>query len=482
MYRAAEATKAVEAVMPRRLWILLSIAVLAAALQGCRGLDRSPGEERPTDAAKVPPTWALYRTLALSGATDAELDRGYYRTDYINRKRSRVRAGDGMIEKKEVLEYALENYQKYRDAIRADLDMEVPWMLDDLNPETSFDALLRNKVGRTLRAIDRRLAAAGYRRGDGRYDELTAVSLYAFALASARGTRPAAAIPRKVAIELGEARLDGVLSFVQEEGGLGRADVREDCRLESNALKALEMRCGRCSEDSKILYALFRMAGLDAHFVYGRIDYQSLEDPDLAPGFLHFSVTLRAPGGRRRIFDLANRNSSAEPLYERELGWWFVGTNREILSLHYAGLCIQHVKISEPDNAIVACEKALQLDPDSFVALTNLGAAYAKKRFYWQASQLYRRALAIEPGSAEAHYDLGGVYYAAGEERRALQSLDRALELYPDFADAHNALGAIYLERGELDQAARHFGRARRIRPDPLFEYNLELIRRRRNR
>ncbi len=467
--------------MPRRFSIFFFIATIAAGLYNCRGPERSPNEQFPPVSAKVPPTWALHRTLALRGVTDAELDQGYFKTDYVNRGRTRVRAGDGMIEKKEVLEYALENYQKYHDAIRADLDLEIPWTLDDLSPETSFDALLRQKVHLTLRAIDRMLAAAGYRRGDGHYDELTAVSLYAFALASTKGTRPVAEIPREIGVELGEARLDGVLSYIWENGGLGRADVREDCLLECDALGALENRCGRCSEDSKILYALFRMAGLDARFVYGRIDYRSLQNPDLAPGFLHFSVALEMPG-RRRIFDLANRSSNAERLYERKLDWWFFGTNREILSLHYAGLCIRHVKISEPDNAIVACEKSLQLDPDSFVALTNLGAAHAKKRSYWQALQLYRRALAIEPGSAEAHYDLGGVYFAAGEERRALQSLDRALELYPDFADAHNALGAIYLERGELDQAARHFGRALQIRPDPLFEYNLELVRRKRAR
>lgn len=460
--------------VPGRFSALFLAAIVVFAQPGCQEPDRHARGGRRPSREKVAPAWSLYQSLVEKGVKDADLDKGFFKTDYINKKRTAVRAGDGVIEKEEVLEYALENYEKYEAVIRERLGVEVPWILDDSNPDTSFDARLREKVRKAIRAIEETLASAGYRRGEDRYDELTAASLYAFALASAKGTQPAARIPAEIGTELGEARLDGVVSFIRENGGLGRADVKEDCRLESDALEAIQKKCGRCSEDSKILYALFRMAGLDAHFVYGRIDYKTLNDENLAPGFLHFSVALVTRRGTR-IFDLANRHSDAERIYDQKLDWWFIGTNREILSLHYAGLCIRYVKVSKPDSAIAACEKSLQLDPRSYVALTNLGAAYAKRRFYSQALEFYRRALAIEPGSAEAHYDLGGVYYATGEERRAVESLDRALELYPDFANAHNALGAIYMERGEMEQAKRHFRRALRIRPDDaLFNRNLD--------
>jgi len=46
--------------------------------------------------------WKLYQRLKKAGVKDADLDKGYPKTDYVKKKRSVIHKGDRKIQKQEV--------------------------------------------------------------------------------------------------------------------------------------------------------------------------------------------------------------------------------------------------------------------------------------------------------------------------------------------------------------------------------------------
>jgi len=87
-----------------------------------------------------------YQILLQAGVTNDALDLGCDREDPTGRH-------DRVIEACEVQEYALAHYLEYPAAAEAIFGGIVPWSLDDFNPETTYDADLRQQVDATLQAL-----------------------------------------------------------------------------------------------------------------------------------------------------------------------------------------------------------------------------------------------------------------------------------------------------------------------------------------
>ena len=127
------------------------------------------------------PVFKLYQKLKADGVKDADLDTGYPATDYVKKTRTITRK-DHKVDATEVLNYALEHYERFQLALKETTGYDVPWSLDDLDPATHFDAGLREQVDHAIAAFRKVLADKGLETGSSRYNELLAVSLYAFAL------------------------------------------------------------------------------------------------------------------------------------------------------------------------------------------------------------------------------------------------------------------------------------------------------------
>ena len=229
------------------------------------------------------PAWNLYQRLKQNGVGDADIDTGYPVTDYAKKTRKIVHH-DHKIEETEVLNYALEHYEKFQLAIKETMGYDVPWSLDDLNPATDFDAKIRDKVGQAISAFKKILAAQGHKEGTGRYDELLALSLYAFALSEA------SSIPIDLKREMEKEGLTGMLYYMANHGGgLALSGIHEHCKSEATALESLAQACGDCSEESKVLYAVFKAAGLKPKSLSVIPDYED----QVPAGTLHISVGVR---------------------------------------------------------------------------------------------------------------------------------------------------------------------------------------------
>lgn len=164
-----------------------------------------------------------------------------------------------------------------------------------------------------------------------------------------------------------------------------------------------------------------------------------------------------------------------------------------------AALADVQLQRGHANQAAMAAERALALDPEFVPAHVLLGDIYREMGWLEMAADSYRRALALDPAADKARYRLvqclagAGLLRAAEQECReflaavetvrmyltlgevleksqrpqeALAAYDRALELEPQAADAHSRRAGLLCGLGEYDEAARASEAALAIDPD----------------
>lgn len=112
------------------------------------------------------------------------------------------------------------------------------------------------------------------------------------------------------------------------------------------------------------------------------------------------------------------------------------------------------------ENAEVAIEKALQLNPELAEAHFARGLILwsNSNRFpHEQAIKAYKRSLAIEPNSDETHHQLSLIYSHIGMDEEALKSVRKALELNPNNTLARFRVGVYLQYQGKFDEALEVF-------------------------
>ena len=77
----------------------------------------------------------------------------------------------------------------------------------------------------------------------------------------------------------------------------------------------------------------------------------------------------------------------------------------------------------DPRAAVEHYRRAIELKPESVIALFNLGVALTDLRMPDEAILAYRTALAADPQCADAHYNLAHLYERRGDPAAALRHL-----------------------------------------------------------
>jgi adenylate cyclase len=125
------------------------------------------------------------------------------------------------------------------------------------------------------------------------------------------------------------------------------------------------------------------------------------------------------------------------------------------------------------DRAIVAFERAIQLDPDYARAHMMLGAALDLKGDYLTTPELNERALAaldralaLGPDSPEVWRYRGSVFSSLGRDEEALAAYEMVLGLNPTDAAAHAGIGRVhFILRGDFARAIPAYERALALNP-----------------
>jgi tetratricopeptide (TPR) repeat protein len=130
-------------------------------------------------------------------------------------------------------------------------------------------------------------------------------------------------------------------------------------------------------------------------------------------------------------------------------------------------LAISELRLRNPDGAVVAIKKALELDPNHVEARTLLGWYELEIRGNIDdAIEQYAKVVELRPDSPQAHVNLGVAHKNKGELGKALVSYNRALEQRADYVEALSNRGWVLVEQEKWQDARRDFDQALKIKAD----------------
>ena len=91
---------------------------------------------------------------------------------------------------------------------------------------------------------------------------------------------------------------------------------------------------------------------------------------------------------------------------------------------------LQAINNKEIDKAIGLFEKAVELNPENYIALTALGGAYSDfKKDYTKGVDYFKKAINLKDDFDMAHFGLGIVYGRMGSKEEAKKEFERTIQV-----------------------------------------------------
>jgi tetratricopeptide (TPR) repeat protein len=110
-------------------------------------------------------------------------------------------------------------------------------------------------------------------------------------------------------------------------------------------------------------------------------------------------------------------------------------------------------------------KKALELDPNNFVALSNLGVGLMGIQDIDESEKTFKKLLEVDSTSPVAFYQLGVLYEQKRDDDKALNHYLQAVKYNPSFVDAHFNLSMIYARKKDFTKAIESMKSAKRHAP-----------------
>lgn len=121
------------------------------------------------------------------------------------------------------------------------------------------------------------------------------------------------------------------------------------------------------------------------------------------------------------------------------------------------------LEASEPERALEAYQKAIELDPELADAHVNIGRLLHMAGERGRAEPHYREGVKLDPDDPTPHFNLGVLLEELGRKDEAALAYKQAILRDPDFADAHCNLGLLLESVGNRTEAMRHLMLARQL-------------------
>ncbi|HUZ17025.1 MAG TPA: tetratricopeptide repeat protein [Spirochaetia bacterium] len=133
-----------------------------------------------------------------------------------------------------------------------------------------------------------------------------------------------------------------------------------------------------------------------------------------------------------------------------------------------------YAKMDQGNNAILAFQRAIELDPENAEAHNNSGVVYKRVGNIPAAINAFERARQLAPDRADVLYNLGNIYKQAGDFGNAERSYRKAIEIDPSFLLSYNNLGSMFEAQGKHEEAVRTYRAGLERDPNnPMLRYNL---------
>jgi len=118
------------------------------------------------------------------------------------------------------------------------------------------------------------------------------------------------------------------------------------------------------------------------------------------------------------------------------------------------------------DKAIETFKKAVELDPNSMLAHSNLAYIYEGKGMINEAIAEFKELIRIQPKMPQIHVGLGLLYDKQGMTDDAITEMKKAIDQDPKAPVAMINLGILYRKKGLLDEAIGQFKKLIEMQPD----------------
>lgn len=135
-------------------------------------------------------------------------------------------------------------------------------------------------------------------------------------------------------------------------------------------------------------------------------------------------------------------------------------TNSYSLGVSVSELGVAVEEEGLPDDALIYCRLAVQIDPNSAIAHYNLGRVLLATGKSAEAIEHFRRALRIDENHSDTHNDLGCALASQGKLSPAIDHFHKALIHSPNAAKVHRNLANAFDRQGAIDKAVAHCQKA----------------------
>ena len=146
----------------------------------------------------------------------------------------------------------------------------------------------------------------------------------------------------------------------------------------------------------------------------------------------------------------------------------------------YRAMGLSYFLWGKLNEATASCTKAIEIDPDDFIAHWTLGRIYFTEGKFEQALELFRRVTEIKPAFYAGHLDMNQACQGLGRKEEAALAFQQLLELLPNYllqnpddSRARLIFAGMLAEIGRRDEALREGEKALEQSPgDPVMLYN----------
>ena len=185
---------------------------------------------------------------------------------------------------------------------------------------------------------------------------------------------------------------------------------------------------------------------------------------------VRFNIETTSKGGSAPDEHYINKFKAPEDAAD---SIYMVNLNKiQALGCFFNNLGNSYSDIGNTEAALVALERAVQINPLLAESHTNLGNIYLQKARIDDAIYEYRAALEITPDDAKTHNNLGNAYTKRGWLNDAIAQYIQSLRLDPNFIDPYKNLAYAYCKREMFGQAITQLRQAMVLKPKDASLYS----------
>jgi tetratricopeptide (TPR) repeat protein len=111
------------------------------------------------------------------------------------------------------------------------------------------------------------------------------------------------------------------------------------------------------------------------------------------------------------------------------------------------------------DEAILACDRAIKINPQNADARTAKGTALFGQGKYDEAIAAYDEAIRLDPKFAKAWNNMGVTLLFQKKYGEAIKAFDETIRLNPNDAEARNNKGSALADQGKYDESIQAYSR-----------------------